>query len=41
MLALPVSEIGQIFGTHIGFTLQPHAKNLHIDPYVSFDILKI
>ena len=41
MLALPVSEIGQIFGTPLGFTLQSHAKMLPIDPYFSFDILKI
>ena len=26
MFALPVSEIGQIFGTPLGFTLQPHVK---------------
>ena len=26
MLALPVSEIGNIFGTLLGFTLQPHVK---------------
>ena len=40
-LALPVSEIGQIFGTLLGFTLQPHVKILPIDPYFAFDILKI
>ena len=41
MLALPVSEIGQIFGTPLGFTLQPHVKILPTDPYFSFDVLKI
>ena len=42
MLALyiPVQEIGQIFGTPLGFTLRPHDKILLIDPYFSFDILK-
>ena len=41
VLALPVSEIGQIFRTLLGFSLQPHVKMLPIDPYFSFDILKI
>ena len=40
MLALPVSEIGQIFGTSLGFTLQPNVKILPIDPYFSFDIFE-
>ena len=34
MLALPVSEIVKIFGTPLGFTLQPHVKMLPIDPYL-------
>ena len=41
MLAPPVSEIGKLFGTLLCFTLQPHVKILPIDPYFSFDILKI
>ena len=40
MMALPVSEIGQMFGTPLGFTLQPHVKILPIDPYFSFDIFE-
>ena len=41
MLALPVSEIGKIFGNPLGFTLQPNVKIVPIDPYFSLDILKI
>ena len=31
----------KIFGTLLGFTLQPHVKILPIYPYFSVDILKI
>ena len=41
MFALPVSEIGHIFGTLLSFTLQPHVKFLPIDPYFSFNMLQI
>ena len=41
MLALPVSEIGQLFGIRLGFTFQHNVKILPIDPYFSFEILKI
>ena len=40
MLAPPFSEIRQIFGTPLGFTLQSHVQILPIDPYFSFDILE-
>ena len=39
MLALPDYEIGQTFGTPLGFTLC--VQIFPIDPYFSFDILKI
>ena len=41
MLALRVSEIGQIFGALLCFTIQPHVKIVLLDPYFSFNILKI
>ena len=41
MLALPVSDIGNIFRTLPGLTLQPHVKTFPIDPYISFEILKM
>ena len=41
LLALPVSEIGQISGTPLGFTLQLNVKILSIEPYFPFDILNI
>ena len=39
--SISVSEIGHIFGAPMGITLQSNVKILHIDPYFSFDILKI